>query len=174
MKILIYYFLPLSLILFSCSIDRFLTEETTAVYLSYYDRNHHHITRWIYNVHNTPYSESPNTFHVGNRIDGQACYIKYDPYDPSIFTAIESKPIFYTDEQTTLTKAKTLKVPKRRVRFTYYADKKRYHYFQLTDKKIMEFKKGDSIQIEYWNKNPKRSIILFKNPTYEAHVKRHH
>ena len=114
MKTSLYCLLPISLIVFGCNATKYLTEETTATCVDYYFNtgNHTYNSIWSYHIGNKIYSEfDPQLF---GKITGQAAFIKYYPKDPTAFKVIISKPIFYTDEHTTITKAKVLRVSKKK------------------------------------------------------------
>jgi hypothetical protein len=172
MKPSFFYFPVMLLLVCSCGASKYLTAETTATCVDHHYNigNNSTVSRWTYHVGGKTYTEPDRD--IFGEIVGQAAYIKYYPQDPTAFVVIRSKPVFYTDEHTGTTDAEVLKVSKRKVKFVYHINKDTYTYSQFTDTKITEFKKGDTIRIEYWKKNPQRSIILFKNPTYDIHVKR--
>jgi hypothetical protein len=183
MKAFLYSIIFLSMAISSCTVEHNIPKETTGTYrdfshlnnratsFSVYNDDRAANECWIFKTDNIWYTQTDHSSCLGPYwVDGTSCYIKYDPSNPSIYEPIKSKPLFYTDESTTMTNAKVLKVSKKMVKFSFEVNTEKYTCYQYTDKEITEFKKGNTIQIEYWDQNPHRSIILFKKSTYQVHV----
>jgi hypothetical protein len=106
---------------------------------------------------------------------GEKFVVEYEKNEPKINKARIDKPVFLTNEKTSITVGIVENYNPnyfREISFIYFVNgnkyKQSYEPIKNSKLKYPNLREGNKYKVKYWNENPKRSIILLDEPTTES------
>ncbi len=107
---------------------------------------------------------------VGRGVVNEKFKVIYNKSDPSDFKVMNDTPIFLKGEKTSFRvgKVKLFTILGQSVRYEYDVGDYTYEHSLFVSDSIKNYysntKKGDLFKVEYWKKDPRRSIIYLNEP----------